>query len=233
MGSDRALLIGNSRWHWVERHGATLNVEHGAPDPARLGSDPPVWAAVGPVPDQLLPHEQRRIRLHDVPLQGCPPWLGVDRAIGAWQAWKASCARQLDLRHGLVLADAGTVLSLTNLSSQGVFTGGLLVPGYRLQLQAMAQGTQALPELTGWPVGDAVFPMQTDAAMRRGVMLALTAVVLEVQRIRAAPIWICGGDGPQLAEALRERGLTVHLNENLQLEGLAALADDIKRDPDR
>ena len=134
----RALLIGNSRWHWAQRQGNTVRIEHGPPDPARIGTNPPVWAAVGPVPEPLMAHQDLRIRLEDVPLPKAPPWLGVDRALGAWMAWRCSQEQQLDCSRGLLLVDAGTVLSLTRVTADGCFGGGQLIPGYRLQLQAMA-----------------------------------------------------------------------------------------------
>ena len=64
----RALLIGNSRWHWTQRQGNTVRIEHGPPDPGRIGTNPPVWAAVGPVPEPLMAHQDLRICLEDVPL---------------------------------------------------------------------------------------------------------------------------------------------------------------------
>ncbi len=134
----RALLIGNSRWHWAQRRGNTVRIEHSLPDPGRIGNDPPVWAAVGPVPEPLMAHQDLRIRLEDVPLPKAPPWLGVDRALGAWMAWRCSQEQQLDCSRGLLLVDAGTVLSLTRVTADGCFGGGQLIPGYRLQLQAMA-----------------------------------------------------------------------------------------------
>ena len=83
----RALLIGNSRWHWAEWHQEQWCFDHAEPDQRRLGSEPLIWAAVGAVPDQLVDEPCRpRLRLRHVPLEGCPPWLGVDRALGAWEA---------------------------------------------------------------------------------------------------------------------------------------------------
>jgi type III pantothenate kinase len=86
----RVLLIGNSRWHWGERNAFGLHFDHALPDVARLEGGLGGWAAVGAVPAQLMSAEQRRITLRDVPLAGCPPWLGVDRAIGAWSGWTRS-----------------------------------------------------------------------------------------------------------------------------------------------
>lgn len=60
--------------------------------------------------------EERRIELAQVPLQQLPPWLGVDRALVGWRAWR----RQTQ---AVLVADAGTCLSLTCVDGQGRFRG--------------------------------------------------------------------------------------------------------------
>ena len=114
------LLIGNSRWHWAELADC-WRFDHSAPDLSRLEISPPVWAAVGPVPETPLLNEGRRLTLEDVPLENCPPWLGVDRALGAFSAWSRCVEQQLDVQAGVLLADAGTVLSLTLLDPESGF----------------------------------------------------------------------------------------------------------------
>ena len=224
LGADAGcvLLIGNSRWHWAEMVGDRLRVEHSPPEPTRIGSNLLAWAAVGPVPAQLAELQDQRVQLQDVPLPGCPPWLGVDRAIGAWQAWETSRALDLDLSSGLLLVDAGTVLTITVLSPQGSFAGGQLIPGYQLQLRAMARGTEALPELTGWPDRIQPFPLETAAAMRCGVLHGLAAAIRQAEHFCRAPFWICGGDSMPLAGVLRAGGSTPYVVVDLQLQGLHA-----------
>ena len=222
--SRRILLIGNSRWHWGEMVGGSLRVEHSPPEPSRIGSNLLAWAAVGRVPAQLAELQDQRVQLQDVPLQSCPPWLGVDRAIGAWQAWESSLSLDLDLSSGLLLVDAGTVLSITVLSPQGSFVGGQLIPGYQLQLRAMARGTEALPELSGWPERLQPFPSETAAAMRSGVLHGLAAAIRQAEHLSGAPCWICGGDSMPLASVLRAGGSTPYVEVDLQLQGLHALS---------
>ena len=59
-GGGRALLIGNSRWHWAQHQDHDVHVDHGPPEPGRIGNDPPVWEAVGPVPESLMAHQDLR-----------------------------------------------------------------------------------------------------------------------------------------------------------------------------
>ena len=204
LGPARWLLIGNSRWHW------------GRPTPSGVAGHhtaPPLAA---------------------VPLAGAPPWLGIDRALTGWQAWRH--------RGGPVLvADAGTVLSLTRVDPGGCFAGGRLLAGAALQWRAMAAGTSALPEL---PLSASVqepepeaWPLATEAAMASGVRLALAAAVAGAleDAVEADPhgrLVLTGGDGPALLAPLRRRleprGLLARLEWRpaLALEALAALAPD-------
>jgi type III pantothenate kinase len=129
----RWLLIGNSRWHLAGLQDGELITWDAAPV-AAPGPVVHAWAAVGPVPAGADLPQERRLRLADVPLGEAPSWLGIDRALGGWQAWRE--------RGGPVLvADAGTVLSLTRVDAQGRFAGGRLMAGLALQLRAMAAGT--------------------------------------------------------------------------------------------
>ncbi len=237
LGPARWLLIGNSRWHWGRPTPSGVAVHHTAPPlavPGERAAALLAWAAVGPVPDGIGLPQERRLPLASVPLAGAPPWLGIDRALTGWQAWRH--------RGGPVLvADAGTVLSLTRVDPGGCFAGGRLLAGAALQWRAMAAGTSALPEL---PLSASVqepepeaWPLATEAAMASGVRLALAAAVAGAleDALEADPhcrLVLTGGDGPALLAPLRRRleprGLLARLEWRpaLALEALAALAPD-------
>ena len=163
----------------------------------------------------------------DVPLQGTPSWLGVDRALGAWSAWTLSRREGLDLRSGLLLADAGTVLSLTLLTQDGCFSGGQLMPGWRLQIAAMASGTSALerPEHTALP--EDYFPQNTGQAMLRGALHGMVGAVAQAWNRTEACLWISGGDGPLVARELERQGVNLQLDSDLVMKGLVNLIDGI------
>ena len=88
----RWLLIGNSRWHWAVDRGDGLSIDHELPPLAALEpgllADLVGWAAVGALPPPVLLPSQRRLQLDRVPLVGVPPWLGLDRALAGWLAWR-------------------------------------------------------------------------------------------------------------------------------------------------
>ena len=237
LGPARWLLIGNSRWHWGRPTPSGVAVHHTATPlavPGERAAALLAWAAVGPGPDGIGLPQERRLSLASVPLAGAPPWLGIDRALTGWQAWRH--------RGGPVLvADAGTVLSLTRVDPGGCFAGGRLLAGAALQWRAMAAGTSALPEL---PLSASVqepepeaWPLATEAAMASGVRLALAAAVAGAleDALEADPecrLVLTGGDGPALLAPLRRRleprGLLARLEWRpaLALEALAALAPD-------
>jgi type III pantothenate kinase len=236
----RWLLIGNSRWHWAAPGAAAQELElwHSAPARGPLGEATAqllAWAAVGSVPAGAGLAPERRLRLADVPLTAAPPWLGIDRALAGWQAWRR--------RGGAVLvADAGTVVSLSRVDRSGAFAGGRLMAGVALQWRAMAAGTAALPPLPPPPGGEEMpegeaWPLATAAAMRSGVVRGLAAAVAEAWEAALAlepdcQLVLTGGDGPLLLEPLRRRGPAaggggvLEHRPALALEGLAALVPD-------
>ena len=232
-GPSRWLLIGNSRWHWAE--GPLADRRYWSEPPApELSAVPDRWAAVGPWPPGL--NTADRITVAQVPLLGAPTWLGVDRALAGWQAWR---------RSGLpvLVADAGTALSLTWVDHQGGFGGGRLLAGAALQLQALHNGTQALPSLAApWSLPDPWcsarpdpsdgWPQQTEAAMVVGVLEGL-AGALQRAAAQLGPRqpglrrWLTGGDGERLLRLLSpsaDQPLPWTLDPGLCLDALASLS---------
>jgi type III pantothenate kinase len=250
LGAVHWLLIGNSRWHWASQgldgwrtwHAPPGFVFEGSPlEGLRLdGLKLAGWAAVGPIPDQMGLDGSVPLGLADIPLQAMPPWLGVDRALVGWRAWQLSGSPVL-------VADAGTALSLTRVDAVGQFVGGRLMAGAALQLRALAEGTAQLPRARvpdGMADGDAtgplpmnarLWPIKTEAAMGSGVLWGMAgAIALAAQQVWAeqpdCQIWLTGGDGAQLEPLLAgwlgsRMGLEGRLQRapDLALEALAAL----------
>ena len=248
------VLLGNSRWHWAELGGwdgdagagatdlpgplaaAVLRCFHTAAAPQPL----PIplagwlaWAAVGDLPLGLDPPAGRRLSLEQVPLGAMPPWLGIDRALVGWGAWSRQA--RLSPATPVLVADAGTALSLTLVDGDGRFCGGRLAAGVALQLRALAGGTALLPQLDQpwWQEpAPGPWPLETRAAMVRGCLEAVAAAIsqawLEARGSGgpggACQLWLTGGDGDQLAPLLAAQGVPFTLASNLALESLAALA---------
>ena len=183
-----------------------------------------------------MAHQGLRVRLENVPLPKAPPWLGVDRALGAWMAWRCSQEQQLDCSKGLLLVDAGTVLSFTRVTADGCFGGGQLIPGYRLQLQVMTEGTLGLPSISGELDNDAlqeVFPQETEAAMQRAVLEAMLASIAAAQQHAQGLLWICGGDADLLKKYWSGATELLQPEGDLQLQALLRLSAGISSGRDR
>ena len=233
-GHNAWLLIGNSRWHWAVGHSSGGLSCWSCPPPSPGGAIPlallsrlRAWAAVGPVPEGAGLDPSRRLHTGAVPLAGLPDWIGVDRALVAWRAWRLG-------RTAALVADAGTALSLTRVNRDGVFAGGRIQAGRALQLRSLAEATSQLPWSTSAvePAAAAVgvpWPSATAEAMEQGVRLGMAAAVQAAwQDLRLSDpecrLWVTGGDGTWLAPALG-----VACQPDLALAALAALSSG----PDR
>ncbi len=216
------LLIGNSRWHWAEHISGHWNFVHATPDTARLRSferNLVAWASVGPIPSEICLKQRHRISLEQIPLKNMPSWLGVDRALGAWGALNR--AKQSGMKSpGLIVVDAGTVLSLTRVTVDGQFQGGQLAAGLRLQLASMELGAENLSDPGLGFVPEDFFPYETADAMRRGSLQALLGMLLEAHSQAEWPLWLCGGDSLILFRELSHRGIEVAHFPDLVLEGM-------------
>ena len=222
---SRCLLIGNSRWHWAEQTGNSHWVyqhQAAAPEALEAPSDLLSWAAVGVIPNHPCLLSSKRLNLSAIPLQGIPPWLGIDRALAGWGAWRAN-----QNRVGVLVVDAGTVLSLTRISADGSFSGGLLAAGYGLQLRAMSEATAGLTAtspLVVDPKKAETFPFETQEAMRSGAQQSLVGLIRQAHAQSPWPIWLCGGDAPQLLPKLQAQlGVEVLHSPNLVMEAMVEL----------
>lgn len=235
----RLLLVGNSRWHWGQRQPQGLRCWHQPAAAAALMAATPstfddleAWACVGALPPGSSLPEARRIGLPQVPLRDLPPWLGIDRALVGWQAW---CQQD---HQPVLVADAGTCLSLTLIDGGGHFRGGRLSAGLALQLRSLGQATEQLPLHLDQAAAatDDPWPTATAAAMLQGCLQACAAAVSQGLRdLEAGPagsqgadqgwqLWLTGGDAQRLAPELRRQGLQPRLAPDLALDALAALA---------
>lgn len=152
------------------------------------------------------------VNLYDNPAQ-----LGVDR----WAALIA--ARSLHAGACLVVT-AGTATTADILDEEGVFQGGLILPGEEMMRSALAERTAQLPFATGCFVAT---PRNTADAIASGCLNAqIGAVERMFELIADRPSSICllnGGSAESLEALLRIRTQRV---DNLVLKGLAVIAED-------
>ena len=148
-----------------------------------------------------------------------PAEQGVDR----WLAVLA--ARALHPAADVVVALAGTALTVEALTAEGDYLGGLIVPGARLMLAALAGNTAQLQRTPGvWTA----FPQATPDALASGAWDALAGAVeryhlrLQQQTGREPLLLLSGGDAAALAACLT---VPAQLVDNLVLLGLLRVAE--------
>ncbi len=150
-----------------------------------------------------------------------PTKLGSDRWAGLVAAHR--------LQQGpVVVANAGTALTVDALTANGEFLGGLIVPGIELMMRALTTSTAHAHALQGQY---AAFPVNTLDAIYSG---AINAAVGSIERIASllsaragstATFIISGGTANLLVPYLGVRVVEI---EHLVLEGLVALAEATK-----
>jgi type III pantothenate kinase len=143
-----------------------------------------------------------------------PKQLGVDRWMGLIAARQRSQAATL-------VVSLGTAMTVDALSADGVFLGGLIIPGRRMMQQSLQQGTAHVLAVGGaWKA----FPQTTADAVHSGIIAAMCGAI-QMQHARLAEASGCmpqclltGGDAAMLLPHLLD--LPVGHVPFLVLEGI-------------
>jgi len=151
-----------------------------------------------------------------------PAQLGADR----WAAMVAARRRAVEadaFPPPCVVINAGTAVTIDALDSDGVFHGGVILPGLRLMLQSLADRTSALKVAPG-EFRD--FPTNTADALYSGVMQAICGAIEQMRaKLGRGEIdvkcYIAGGAATEIAPYLSP---PVEVVDNLVLEGVLVLA---------
>jgi type III pantothenate kinase len=146
-----------------------------------------------------------------------PVQLGPDR-------WAALIGARHIHRGACVVINAGTTMTVDALAADGVFLGGMIVPGTAMMRAALARGTARLRPRGG---RFAFFPANTEDAIESGAANALAGAVERMLRFmeqagQERPLaLVSGGAAPLVAPQLNG---TVEVVDNLVLEGLVHIA---------
>jgi len=213
------LLVGNSRLHWAKYSENQSKFFHTKKDqevPANIDLDQLIWASVGKLPNFLLKKENE-IRTKDIQLSNLADHFGVDRALACIAALKII---ENPFKKDLLIADFGTILSITKLNSNKSIIGGQLLPGYLTQLKSMEQNTKNLkvPKKYDIPIKD--FLINTEEAILKGVMNSLTGVINNLFNPKKDILIICGGDSQLVTKFLKTQKENIFIAPNLVMEGM-------------
>lgn len=147
--------------------------------------------------------------------------VGIDRLLGAMAAWRDAGGSDA------IAIDAGSAVTV-DLVQQGVFRGGAILPGLRMQLSSLARGTDLLPDLAGDPLTPLEIPgRDTAAAIRSGVTLGIAGAIDRlIERYSELcadlpQVFLTGGDALSVEPLLSH---SVHRCDSLVLAGLSAVA---------
>jgi len=214
------LLVGNSRLHWAkysQNHSKFFfHTQKDQKVPENIDLDKLIWASVGKLPNFLL-KEENEIKTKDIQLSNLPDYFGVDRALACIAALKII---ENPLNKDLLIADFGTILSITKLNSNGSILGGQLIPGFLTQLKSMEQYTKNLkvPKKIEIPSKD--FLINTEEAILKGVINSLTGVINSLFNPENDILVICGGDSELLTKSLNTQKENIIKAPNLVMEGM-------------
>jgi len=213
------LLVGNSRLHWAEYVESGYKFFHTNRNdalPENINTNKIIWAAVGESPKFIL-KKKNEIKTKDIQLSNLPDYFGVDRALACIAALKII---ENPFKKDLLIADFGTILSITKLDSNGSIIGGQLIPGFLTQLKSMEQNTKNLkvPKKYDIPIKD--FLINTEEAILKGVINSLTGVINSLFNPTKDILIICGGDSQLLTKSLKTQKENIINAPNLVMEGM-------------
>jgi type III pantothenate kinase len=151
-----------------------------------------------------------------------PAQLGADRWASLVAARRRSLAVDL-FPPACVVVNSGTAVTIDALDGDGIFRGGLILPGMRLMLQALAENTAALKLPPG---AFREFPDNSSDAVYSGAIQAVCGAIEQMRRqIDTNPAqvrcYIAGGAAREVAPHLAP---PVEVVDNLVLEGVLELA---------
>jgi len=191
------LLVGNSRLHWAKYSQNQSKFFHTKKEqkvPENVDLDQLIWASVGKLPNFLL-EKDNEIKTKDIRLSNLPDYFGVDRALACLAALNLIAN---PLKKDLLIADFGTILSITKLNSHGSIIGGQLIPGFLTQLKSMEQNTKNLKVPKKYDIPTKDFLINTEEAILKGVINSLTGVIKNLFIPSKDILIICGGDSELL-----------------------------------
>ena len=213
------LLIGNSRLHWAnysQNQSKFFHTQREQKFPENIDVNKLIWASVGKLPKFSL-KEENEIKTKNIPLSNLPDYFGIARALACLAALNTI---ENPLKKDLLIADFGTILSITKLNSNGSILGGQLIPGFLTQLKSMEQNTKNLTVPKKFEIPTKDFLINTEEAILKGVINSLNGVIKNSFNPLKDILITCGGDSQFLTKFLETNKNNVINAPNLVIEGM-------------
>ncbi len=159
----------------------------------------------------------RRILTQDKHRYRTPETLGIDRYLACLGAWSFGRPQP----GAVIVSDAGTACTVDVMNDEGIYLGGVIMPGLHMLIDSLGHGADGLfpvpaemPE--SWP------PDTTSSALQAGTAGSfLAAWESHVRRMQSvypnAIIWLTGGDAGFLN---RHTEFDCKISEFLVFEGM-------------
>lgn len=145
-----------------------------------------------------------------------PAQLGCDRFAAAIAGHTLAPGR------AIVVANCGTATTIDAITADGVFLGGMILPGLGLMASSLARNTAQLPQIAQDGKLPDGFADNTDDAILSGCLAAQSGAIEHAfARHQAAECIISGGAAPYIAPMLK---VPHRIVENIVLIGLHAAA---------
>src|SRR5471032_2807439 len=145
-----------------------------------------------------------------------PSQLGCDRFAAAIAGHALAPGR------AIVVANCGTATTIDAITADGVFLGGMILPGLGLMASSLARNTAQLPQIAQDGKLPAGFADNTDDAILSGCLAAQSGAIEHACALHdAAQCIISGGAAPYIAPMLK---VPYRIVDNIVLIGLHAAA---------
>ncbi len=153
-----------------------------------------------------------------------PSQLGSDRwasLIASWHHCQASC----------LVVNIGTAMTVDALSDDGIFLGGIIVPGPHLMWNSILLNTQIFQDLENCRYE--VFPVGTANALYSGIIQSLVGSVERMRHLfhfsQGYAVRNCILSGGGVADILPHIDFEYLVIDNLVLEGLKIIAKEMQK----
>jgi type III pantothenate kinase len=135
-------------------------------------------------------------------------------------------ARSLVGARAAMVVVCGTATTLDFLSANGVFKGGMIMPGLGLMLRSLHEGTAALPDQDG---DFSLYPTQTVDAIASGCQHAQAGTIERLYALesRVTPDLVCLLSGGAAGAVAPRLSIPFQLHDNLVLEGLYRVSQEL------